>query len=292
MRARSALFTLFGDVVRPAGGEAWLSTLTACMEALGFTAEATRTALHRMSGEGWVEPRRLGRYACYRLTPQGLERLEEAAARIYRLRAADWDGRWRILVCPPAGRVPQLVRALHWLGFGRLSTDVWISPHDHGERARDVLVAHDLHAPAWQFDADADARQDAATVATAWDLSALRDAHRQFVERWRGVTPATEARAAFITRIELVHDWRSFLFLDPGLPAALLPDDWLGAEAAETFRALYEAVAEPAWAFYDALTETAPATATNGAPPAIGARRQPDASPFARGLAALSARRP
>ena len=29
MRARSALFTLFGDVVRPMGGEAWLSTITA-----------------------------------------------------------------------------------------------------------------------------------------------------------------------------------------------------------------------------------------------------------------------
>ena len=30
--------------------------------------------------------------------------LEEAAARIYRLRAADWDGRWHLLVCPAAGR--------------------------------------------------------------------------------------------------------------------------------------------------------------------------------------------
>ena len=36
MRARSALFTLFGDVVRPMGGEAWLSTITAAMGTLAF----------------------------------------------------------------------------------------------------------------------------------------------------------------------------------------------------------------------------------------------------------------
>nr|MDP9405406.1 hypothetical protein [Actinomycetota bacterium] len=128
MRARSALFTLFGDVVRPAGGDAWLTALTGCMGALGFTPEATRTALHRMAAEGWVEPSRVGRYAAYRLTDRGVDRLEEAAARIYRLRAVDWDRRWRLLVCPGAGRDAELARALRWMGFGQLSADVWASP--------------------------------------------------------------------------------------------------------------------------------------------------------------------
>src|SRR5688500_18996369 len=128
MRARSALFTLFGDVVRPAGGDAWLTTLTACMQSLGFTPEATRTALHRMAAEGWVAPTKVGRFAAYRLTELGVERLDEAAARIYRLRAADWDGHWHILVSPGAGRDPEVSRELRWLGHGRLSADVWVSP--------------------------------------------------------------------------------------------------------------------------------------------------------------------
>jgi phenylacetic acid degradation operon negative regulatory protein len=32
-----------------------------------------------------------------------------------------------------------------------------------------------------------------------------------------------------------VHDWRKFLFVDPGLPAALLPPDWPGTKAAAWF---------------------------------------------------------
>lgn len=260
MRARSALFTLFGDVVRPSGGETWLTTLTGCMEALGFTPEATRTALHRMAAEGWVEPRKVGRYSAYRLTARGEDRLEEAAARIYRLRAADWDGRWRLLCCPAAGRVPPLARALHWMGFGQLSADVWVSPHDHGERLRAVLDEHGM-GEALRFataPSDTDPGRDRRIVATAWDLAILREAQAAFVERWSALQPPSTPREAFTTRVNLVHDWRAFLHLDPGLPRSLLPDDWLGDEAAACFRALYEAVEQPAWAFHDALAARAP----------------------------------
>jgi phenylacetic acid degradation operon negative regulatory protein len=40
---------------------------------------------------------------------------------------------------------------------------------------------------------------------------------------------------AFAARFQLVHAWRAFLFRDPGLPAALLPDDWPGTAAAIFF---------------------------------------------------------
>lgn len=292
MRARSALFTLFGDMVRPAGGDAWLTTLTGCMAALGFTPEATRTALHRMAAEGWVEPSRAGRYARYRLTSKGVDRLEEAAARIYRLRAVDWDGRWRLLVCPPPSRDgSELVRALRWMGFGRVAVHLWASPHPHGARLRRLLDAHGLTDEAISFVADnpGDAANDARIVATAWDLGELREAHDAFIGRWRDVPPPSEPRAAFTTRIELVHDWRSFLFLDPGLPAALLPGDWLGEQAAEVFRDLYEAVDVAAWRFYDELATAAPPLRGAGAGEPARPRRQRAASPFARGLDALRA---
>jgi phenylacetic acid degradation operon negative regulatory protein len=256
MRARSALFTVFGDMVRPSGGEAWLTTLTVCMHTLGFTPEATRTALHRMAGEGWVEPRRVGRYAAYQLTPRGVDRLEEAAARIYRLRAAPWDGRWRLLLCPPAGRDAALGKALRWMGFGRLNGDVWVSPHDHGSRLDAVLTDHGV-IDAMPFLAERNGH-DGAIVAAAWDLAELRDAHGEFIARWRPARPPADPAKAFAARIHLVHHWRSFLFLDPGLPDALLPADWLGEQAAARFGELYEAVREPAERFYGDLTAATP----------------------------------
>ncbi len=296
MRARSALFTLFGDIVRPAGGDAWLSTLTGCMSALGFSAEATRTALHRMAAEGWVAPNRVGRYAAYRLTPPGVDRLEEAATRIYRLRAAEWDGRWRLLIGLPAGRDPQLSRALTWMGFGQLSADAWVSPHPHGQRLTRLLdghpgavstvgfVAESAGPPGPGSTTDADQR----IVATAWDLAELRQAHAAFVDRWRHAVAGDEPRAAFTTRIQLVHHWRSFLFLDPGLPAALLPADWLGDGAAKVFRTLYEAVDAGAWRFYDQLVAAGPPLPETSNPDAAAPA---DDSPFARGLDALQIRR-
>ncbi|MGH3664614.1 MAG: PaaX family transcriptional regulator [Egibacteraceae bacterium] len=308
MRARSALFTLFGDVVRPAGGDAWLTCLTACMGALGFSPEATRTALHRMTAEGWVAPRKVGRYAVYRLTDKGVDRLEEAAARIYRLRAVGWDGCWRLLAAgEPVRDEGPLGRALHWMGFGRLSSDLWVSPHPHGARLTRLLADHGLGDRAVRFLASGSAEpvasgsakpvadgpaeqladggataQDARIVATAWDLGALRQAHTEFIDRWTAVAASDDPREAFETRIRLVHHWRSFLFLDPGLPAPLLPPDWLGHAAAGTFRDLYQAVDQPAWTFYDALAAEGPPL------PGVAVRpRHRSASPFARGLDAL-----
>lgn len=283
MRARSALFTLFGDVVRPAGGDAWLSTITTCMGALGFTPEATRTALHRMTAEGWVEPTRVGRFAVYRLTGRGVDRLEEAASRIYRLRAVEWDGRWRLLVCGPTARPEDKAgfeRALRWMGFGRLTGEVWASPHPHGDRLRRVLADHDA-ADSFRFLAagPADASEDARIVSTAWNLDELRDAHSGFIARWAAVAVPSDPVAAFTTRIRLVHDWRSFLFLDPGLPAPLLPPDWLGEAAARTFRDLYEAIDSAAWTYFDGLVADAP--------PLENGRRSRAANPFALGLDAL-----
>ena len=48
---------------------------------------------------------------------------------------------------------------------------------------------------------------------------------------------ADDDEAAFAARFHLVHEWRKFLFADPGLPAELLPAGWPGHAAAELFTA-------------------------------------------------------
>lgn len=265
MRARSALFTLFGDVVRPAGGDAWLTTLTSCMVALGFTPEATRTALHRMAAEGWVAPTRAGRFAAYRLTPAGVERLDEAAARIYRLRAADWDGRWHLVLSREASRNTALARELQWSGHGRLSDDLWISPHPQGARLEQLLAAHGAQESLrFERAAVGDPAENARIVASAWDLTELHQAHAAFLHTWEHTRAPRDPEAAFVLRIRLVHHWRSFLFLDPGLPPAVLPADWLGDRAAAVFRSRYDAVNDAAWGYYDTVAAGAPALRTTG----------------------------
>ncbi|CAN5255237.1 phenylacetic acid degradation operon negative regulatory protein PaaX [soil metagenome] len=285
MKARSVLFTLFGDVIRPAGGEAWLSTITACMETVGFRPEAVRTALHRMGTEGWVAPRRQGRYAAYQLTERGAQRLEAAAARIYRLRSQSWDGRWRLLLAPTLSGA-DVVAELGWIGYGRLQPGVWAHPHPHPAEARD-LIGSCGHQATWLDAARSD--DDAALAARAWALADLQDRHLSFLADWTdapalaeppGPAEPPDPAEAFALRLRLVHDWRKFLFADPGLPAEVLPADWPGFRAAEAFRNVYEALRIPSWDFYRGLQQTAPGS--TGEPDEPGAD-----SPFARGLAAL-----
>jgi phenylacetic acid degradation operon negative regulatory protein len=80
----------------------------------------------------------------------------------------------------------------------------------------------------------------------AWDLAALAksyDGWQRFAAdlvadpspQLPGVCFADDDERAFAVRSVLVHEWRKFLFTDPGLPAELLPVDWAGHAAARFF---------------------------------------------------------
>ena len=64
------------------------------------------------------------------------------------------------------------------------------------------------------------------------------------MERWRA-QPAG-GREAFADYVRVLTDWRRLPYLDPGLPAELLPEDWIGTRAASLFFTLQSQLAGPA----------------------------------------------
>jgi phenylacetic acid degradation operon negative regulatory protein len=79
-------------------------------------------------------------------------------------------------------------------------------------------------------------------VSQWWDLDALEhnyakfvDGHTQVLELWRGCDAPEDPREAFRTYIPMVTEWRRLPFLDPGLPADLLPSGWQGENARVLF---------------------------------------------------------
>jgi phenylacetic acid degradation operon negative regulatory protein len=46
--------------------------------------------------------------------------------------------------------------------------------------------------------------------------------------------------------VRVLTDWRRLPYLDPGLPAELLPGDWAGIRAADVFFTLQSRLTEPA----------------------------------------------
>ncbi|WP_030173029.1 PaaX family transcriptional regulator [Spirillospora albida] len=237
MNARSALFDLYGDHLRERGGKAPIAALVRLMAALGIAAPAVRTAVSRMVRQEWLEPVRLPRGPGYALTPRGLRRMDDAAQRVYR-DLGPWDGHWHVLVVERVrdrARRDRLTAGLAYLGYARLDEATWIGPRASPE-LDPLLAAESVRAERFRSAYEGDPH---GLVARAWDLDGLARAY----ERWLAGAQAALAAApetdeqAFAQRSRLVHEWRKFLFSDPGLPAELLPAGWPGTRAARFFDA-------------------------------------------------------
>lgn len=238
MNARSALFDLYGDHLRARGGHAPVAALVRLLGALDVAAPAVRTAVSRMVRQGWLEPVRLDDGAGYALTTKATRRLDEAAARIYRTRSDPWRGCWHLLVIEaPMERSARdrLRSGLSFLGYAPLSETTWIGAQESDE-VDAVLAADRVRAHRFRSELDGDPKT---LAAHAWDLDGLaRSYHRWLAEAQQIVAPAADDPAdeeAFAVRSRLVHEWRKFLFTDPGLPRELLPRDWPGDDAASFF---------------------------------------------------------
>ncbi|MPZ59955.1 MAG: PaaX family transcriptional regulator [Propionibacteriales bacterium] len=263
MHARAALFDLYGDHLRGRGGRAPVAALVRLLGTLDIAAPAVRTAISRMVRQGWLEPVRLGTTPGYALTSKASSRLDEAAARIYRTRENAWDGYWHLLVLRQVAErsARERVRSgLGFLGYAQVSETTWISPHESDE-VDEVLAADGIHAHRFRARLDGDA---AGLTASAWDLTGLAHAY----DRWRGDAQRMidetggdpDDELAFSVRSRLVHEWRKFLFRDPGLPRELLPATWSGAVAAEFFDTEAERLLPGARRFVDRCLEQEPIT--------------------------------
>lgn len=237
MQARSALFDLYGDHLRPRGGRAPVAALVKLLTPLGIAAPAVRTAISRMVRQGWLHPLRMAAGPGYLLTPRAARRLDEAASRIYRTGRSGWDGHFDlVLLNNPVTRRDG--RRLSYLGYGRLGDHAWVAPRPADEVD---AVLRDLAVPYERFAAAHAAGSPGAAdvVARAWDLAAIGHAYEDFVIEHRpivaAITPRSSDEDAFAARFHLVHAWRSFLFRDPQLPISLLPPHWPGLNAAAFF---------------------------------------------------------
>ena len=202
-----------------------------------------------MVRQGWLEPVRLPAGPGYALTDRARHRLDDAAARIYRTRDAAWDGG-----LGPAGagaRSPSVgpgagpQRAVASSATPPLSDSTWISPVASAEVDR-LLGAEGAafarfrgrttsrpgpSGPGRPGTSTACPRRTAPGGGSRERL--LDDPASELAGRRR--QPRPDERA-FAVRSVLVHEWRKFLFTDPGLPAELLPADWAGARGGYVLR--------------------------------------------------------
>jgi phenylacetic acid degradation operon negative regulatory protein len=271
--SQDLVFTLYGDYIRHRGGEAWTGSLIELLGLLGLSKQAVRSTLSRMSRKGWLKSSRSGRHSYYAQTSRLLALLEEGAQRIFYPRHDPWEGRWYLLTYS----IPESKRALRrnlrkrllWLGFGALHQATWISPRDLRPEVRKIVDSLNIHAYVELFTAEhCGFSTDEEIVARCWNLEELNDYYADFITRYTPAFQECQARLmagdsfdlaeCFVQRFMLVHEYRSSLYVDPNLPRALLPEDWLGHRATLLFQQYRDLLTEKADGFVDAVLARAP----------------------------------
>ena len=213
-----------------------------------------------------MQSRRDGGSAGYQLSAEALAILREGDARIFRRRRATPADGWVLAVfsVPESERHRRHVlrSELARLGFGMVAPGVWIVPAHPQDTTAETLRRLELDTYADLFRADHLAFGDpAAKIRRWWDLDELERQYESFIgthepvlRQWEQAGPPGE-RAAFADYVRVLTDWRRLPYLDPGLPAELLPDGWVGIRAADLFFALRALLEEPAGAYVKQVFE-------------------------------------
>lgn len=258
-RPRSLILTFYGAFVRGLGGWIAISHLVELMALVDLDAQAVRSAISRLKRRGWLLPERRDGQAGYALSELARSALDQADERIYAgPRPADPDEGWGLVVfsVPEAERHRRHVlrSRLAWLGFGNHAPGVWIAPRRLLAPAREHLRALGLADYVDLYEASYAGFGDLRDlVDRSWDLAGLRAMYASFVtdhrpvaERWAD-PDRVDGPAAYVDYLTTLDRWRALPFLDPGLPAGLLPDGWEGHAAAALFRRVVDRLAEPAF---------------------------------------------
>ncbi len=249
VRAWSLIVTLYGDAIVPRGGSLWLGSLTDIMALFRIDAGHVRTAMSRLTADGWLERVRAGRNSYYRLSRRGQGSFMEATRRIYFAHEPDFDGKLRIALLGPAvGDRARLRGVLEKAGFAALSPTTfvaWVKPLATPKTAGVFLVT-----------ANAD-KEASALAEAAWKLAPIAEGYRAFIDRFTPLANAldkgetlTEADA-LVARTLLIHEFRRIVLRDPGLPAALLPAGWPGHDARALTGHIYRQIVGRAEAYLD-----------------------------------------
>lgn len=242
----SLLLTVLGEFVLPAGAPVWTGALVTALGQVGVEEKAARQALSRTAADHLLTAERAGRRVRWHLTPAGTRLLTEGTDRIYGFgrQVEEWDGRWLVL----AVSVPESQRQLRhrlrtrltWAGLGCPLPGLWVTP-DAGKEKEVAAAVEELGVEAYSFVGPYGLVGDEQrVVAGSWQLDEVEQRYRAFLEDFSEVAADGPAEA-FHAQVRLVQEWRRFPFLDPALPAPLLPRTWPGPAAAELFHARHAA---------------------------------------------------
>jgi phenylacetic acid degradation operon negative regulatory protein len=259
VRPRSLIVTVYGAYARESGGWLSVAALVRLLGDLGVDETAVRSSVSRLKRRGLLLQERRDGAVGYVVSPQLGEILVAGDRRIFGPGRARLEDGWLLVVfsVPESERASRhrLRTGLAGLGLGTVAPGVWVGPASLVDDVRAALDRLGLASYAGLFAGSRLEHDEAAGAVTRWwDLDGLQAEHRAYVEQWAPVLTAWRRRrsvrpaAAFADYVGTLTAWRRLAYLDPGLPAEVLPPRWQGARAGQVFTGLREVLQDAAHA--------------------------------------------
>lgn len=256
-RTGSIIITVFGDAIMPRGGAVWLGTVLEFFQALDIDASVVRTAMSRLTADGWFEREKVGRNSFYRLVQRERLTFDIATKHIYGPPASDWTGRFELLLIANGGDRDAAREALKNAGFGTPLPGVWVAPSG-------VPIPQEAKG-AIRLEVSAEDDSGRRLLSESWPLERTAEAYRRFMKSFEPLRTWVAGDRlsdieAFTARVLLIHHYRRVVLRDPLLPMALLPRDWPGRAARQLCGEIYRGLlpASEQWLDRHASNENGP----------------------------------
>ncbi|HEX8079368.1 MAG TPA: PaaX family transcriptional regulator C-terminal domain-containing protein [Jatrophihabitans sp.] len=254
---RQLIVTIYGLYAREEPNWLPIASVVRLMSDLGVDGQAVRSSISRLKRRATLQALRIDGAAGYALSPSTIQAMREGDRRIFDQRHASLADGWVqvVFTVPEAerGKRHELRTRLAGLGFGPVAPGVWLAPGALADEVSHVLARQQLAGYVDIFRGQYLGYAElAGRVGDWWDLEGLAAKYAQFLGHYRPVSRrlagrAPDGGAAFAEYVRMLTAWRRLRYLDPGLPAEVLPPRWDGAAAAELFGELSDVLRPPAY---------------------------------------------
>lgn len=248
------ILTLFGLYGRPAGKALPVSGIVRLLAELGSEPSSIRSSISRLKKRGVLHSKRSKSGSSYALA-EGLEQQMLAGdIRIFSPVPASIGDPWLLVSfsVPESERKNRhIIRSgLTKMGFGTVSAGLYIGPARLQKEAAEYIQEYQLWNYVDFFICEVSGIMDTQKkISQWWDLDSLAKEYSNFIGLYESVLKQWQQhflhggnetpQSAFAAYVPMVTQWRRLPFLDPGLPAELLPENWVGIKASKLFNDLH-----------------------------------------------------
>jgi phenylacetic acid degradation operon negative regulatory protein len=258
---RELIVTVYGLYAREADGWLPVAGLVRLMAELGIGPQAVRSSISRLKRRDTLRSVHRAAAAGYALAPSMAEVLRAGDRRIFGgAPAAPADGWVQVVFTVPEAqraRRHELRSRLAGLGFAPMAPGVWVAPGSLAGEVQVALARQGLTGFVDVFRGEHLGGEGlgytplAERVRQWWDLPGIAARYAAFLADARPLAGRVARRPpapgeAFAAYVRTLTAWRRLRYLDPGLPADLLPEGWEGTAAAEVFAELDRVLRPPA----------------------------------------------